>query len=118
MLLSRLRERSARFPIAERRRSVAELAEAKAAHRTELDQVLANTDAPMITAHVAAVCRRVFDDEAVVVLDGGNAAVWGQFYTELRVPNTLLSTAHFGHLGAGIGQALGAAVTYPGRQVY
>ena len=30
----------------------------------------------------------------------------------------MLQTAHFGHLGAGVGQALGAAVAYPGRQVY
>lgn len=118
MLLSRLRERRAGSPSDERRQLVAELAEAKAAHRAELDATLANTGAPMVTAHVPAICRRVFDDDAVVVLDGGNAAVWGQFFTELRVPNTLLSTAHFGHLGAGIGQALGAAVAYPGRQVY
>ena len=30
----------------------------------------------------------------------------------------MLQTAHFGHLGAGVGQALGAAVAQPGRQVY
>jgi acetolactate synthase-1/2/3 large subunit len=29
----------------------------------------------------------------------------------------MLQTAHFGHLGAGVGQALGAAVARPGRQV-
>ena len=48
--------------------------------------MLANRGAPMITAHVPAICRRVFDDDAVVVFDGGNAAVWGNFFTELRGP--------------------------------
>jgi acetolactate synthase-1/2/3 large subunit len=117
-LWSRLRAQPAPARESERRRAVALFAEEKRAHRAELDQLLANDATPMITAHVPAACRRVFADDAVVVLDGGNAAVWGQFFTELRTPNTLLSTAHFGHLGAGIGQALGAAVAHPGRQVY
>jgi acetolactate synthase-1/2/3 large subunit len=105
------------MPLADRRKIVSDLAEDKAADRTALDAVLAHRDAPMVTAHVGAICREVFDDDAVFVFDGGNAAVWGNFYTELRVPNTQLSTGHFGHLGAGVGQALGAAVARPGRQV-
>lgn len=111
-----LRER--RIPLDARRATVAKLAEEKAANRATLDGVLANRSAPMITGHVPAICRAVFDDDAVVVFDGGNTAVWGNFFTELRVPNTQLSTAHFGHLGAGVGQALGAAVARPGKQVY
>jgi len=70
-----------------------------------------------VTAHVASVCRQVFDDNAVVIFDGGNSSVWGNFYYQLREPNTQISTPHFGHLGAGVGQALGAAVALPGRQV-
>jgi acetolactate synthase-1/2/3 large subunit len=72
----------------------------------------------MITAHVGALCREVFDDDAVVIFDGGNTAVWGNFYHQIRIPNTQLSTHHFGMLGAGLGQALGAAVARPGKQVY
>ncbi|MDX2167461.1 MAG: thiamine pyrophosphate-binding protein, partial [Deltaproteobacteria bacterium] len=101
-----------------RRAAVAEFAAVRRAHRAELDAALENRGAPMITGHVPAVCRAVFDDDAVVVFDGGNAAVWGQSFTELRRPNTQLSTAHFGHLGAGVGQALGAAVARPDKQVY
>jgi len=106
------------MPLPARCRAVAELAKEKAADREQLDGVLANTAAPMITAHAPAVCRKVFADDAVVVFDGGNTAVWGDFFTELRAPNTQLSTAHFDHLGAGIGQALGAAVARPEAQVY
>ena len=43
--------------------------------------------------------------------------MWANFYTALPQPNTLLQTAHFGHLGAGVGQALGAAVARPHTQV-
>ncbi len=106
------------MPLAARRAAVAALAADKAADRATLDAVLESRDAPMVTGHAGAICRRVFDDDAVVVFDGGNAAVWGHAYTELRVPNSQLQTAHFGHLGAGVGQALGAAVARPGKQVY
>ncbi|HXC53187.1 MAG TPA: thiamine pyrophosphate-binding protein [Candidatus Limnocylindrales bacterium] len=104
--------------IEKRRVAVEQLAMGKRADRAALDTVLENRTAPMITGHVAAVCRKVFDDDAVVVFDGGNTAVWGHFFTELRSPNTMLQTAHFSHLGAGVGQALGAAVARPDRQVY
>jgi acetolactate synthase-1/2/3 large subunit len=106
------------MPIAERRKAVAALAEDKAADRAALDAVLAKRSAPMVTAHVGVAAREAFADDAIAVFDGGNAAVWGNFYTELRTPNSQLATAHFGHLGAGVGQALGAAVAAPDRQVF
>lgn len=117
-LVPHLRALSSTVPLAQRRAEVARLAQSKQQDRANLDTVLENRSAPMITAHVPAICQRVFDDDAVVVFDGGNTAVWGHFYTELRTPNTMLQTAHFGHLGAGVGQALGAAIARPGRQVY
>jgi acetolactate synthase-1/2/3 large subunit len=73
---------------------------------------------PMISCQVPRVCREVFEDDAVVVFDGGNTAVWGNFYTELRTPNSQLGTHHMGHLGAGVGQALGAAAARPDKPVY
>jgi len=100
-----------------RRGAVARLTEQRDAHRKELDAALADKAAPMLTAHVGAACRQVFNDDAVMVFDGGNTAVWGNFYTAIKAPNTVLQTAHFGHLGAGVGQALGAAVARPHTQV-
>ncbi len=106
-----------RIPLADRRAAVAKLAEHKGRHRAELDALLAHQRVPMVTAHVGATLRRVLDDDAVIVFDGGNTAVWGHSFFELRAPNTMLQTAHMGHLGAGVGQALGAAVARPGKQV-
>jgi acetolactate synthase I/II/III large subunit len=101
-----------------RKARVAELARQKEADRATLDEMLALPAEPMISCHVPHICRQVFADDAVVVFDGGNTAVWGNFYTPILTPNTQLSTPHMGHLGAGVGQALGAAAARPDKQVY
>jgi acetolactate synthase-1/2/3 large subunit len=117
-LRDRLKELESEIPKDSRRQQVSRLAKERQKDRVKLDEKLSDGSAPMVTAHVAAVCREVFDDHAVVVFDGGNTAVWGNFYHQIRVPNTQLSTHHFGMLGAGVGQALGAAVARPQNQVY
>lgn len=73
---------------------------------------------PMNTARVPQACQRVFADNAICVLDGGNTAVWGSFFTQVRTPGTLLSTPKMGMLGAGVPQTLAAKVAYPDRDVY
>lgn len=117
-LNKRLREMEAGSPTQSRKDTVARLASQRDKDRAKLDEKLKDRSAPMTTAHVARVCREMFDDDAVAVFDGGNTAVWGNFYHQARVPNTQLSTHHFGMLGAGLGQTLGAAVARPDKQVY
>ena len=68
---------------------------------------------PMVTVHAATICREVFED--AIKPDGGNASVWGQFYSEIRVP--IQARDPFRPPGAGVGQA-GCRVAHPGRQVY
>ena len=82
--------------------------------RAALDAARAAVGAPMHSSHVAPICQEVFDDDAVLVIDGGNTAIWANLYHEVRVPHTLLSTYKFGMLGAGVGQALGAQAALPG----
>ena len=117
-LLEKLRDMESEIPVEPRRQKVTKLAKERDKDRAKLDEKLSDRSVPMITAHVASVCSQVFDDDAVVVFDGGNTAVWANFYHRIRAPNTQLSTHHFGMLGAGVGQALGAAVARPGSQVY
>ena len=105
-------------PGQERRDQVAALAAERDQERGKLEERLAVRSAPMITGHVARACREFFADDAVAVFDGGNTAVWANFFHQVRVPNTLLTTNHMGHLGAGVGQALGAAVARPDQPVY
>ncbi|MEZ5116306.1 MAG: thiamine pyrophosphate-binding protein [Candidatus Nanopelagicales bacterium] len=101
-----------------RQERLATYAAEKAAGRAALDGALSVVGDPMHSAHVAPACQEVFGDDAVMVADGGNTAIWGQLYHEVREPHSLLSTYKFGMLGAGVAQALGAKVACPGRTVY
>jgi acetolactate synthase-1/2/3 large subunit len=105
-------------PPAARRAEVARLIENRSKAAAKLHKALEDTSAPMVTAHVPVICQEIFDKDSIVVADGGNTAVWTNFYHEVHVPNTMLGTPHFGMLGAGVGQALGAAEAFPDRQVY
>ena len=86
--------------------------------RDELDKKLSDNSMPMNTAHVPSLCRAAFNPDAICIADGGNTAVWANFYQEFEVPNTVISTFKFGMLGAGVSQTLGAAAAFPNRQVY
>lgn len=103
--------------LSSRKTAVAKLREEISKDRAKLDEKLEDKSTPMITAHVGAICSEVCDDDAVVIFDGGNTAVWGNFFYKIKTPNTQMGTHHMGHLGAGIGQALGAKVARPDKQV-
>ena len=86
--------------------------------RAKLDEALTDTASPLHSAHVATICKQEFDEDATVVFDGGNTAVWAQFYYKCTHPGAGIGTPKMGHLGAGQGQALGAQAARPGKQVY
>jgi acetolactate synthase-1/2/3 large subunit len=101
----------------QRRRWLEQIDTAKRAARDKLDEKLSAPDAPVNPPVVPRTCRETFDDDAVFVIDGGNTAIWANFFLEFPVSHTVLSTFKFGMLGAGIGQALGAKVARPDKQV-
>jgi len=107
---------AARLP--EREAQLKKLAKMKTERRKQLDKHLADHAVPMHPAHVPNVARQVFDDDAILVIDGGNTALWANFYHEVHTPHTVLGTPKMGMLGAGVGQALGAKAAHPDRQVY
>ncbi|GBD84998.1 acetolactate synthase isozyme 3 large subunit [bacterium BMS3Abin02] len=100
-----------------RRSEVDRLIASRTETAAKLDKHLEDRSVPMNTAHVPATCMDVFDDDAIFVVDGGNTAVWANFFLRVRTPGAMLSTPHFGMLGAGLGQALGAAEAFGDRQV-
>ncbi len=118
MLIAALKRAPPPDGLAARRATIDRLREACAARRRELDEHLAYRGSPMTPAHVPGVCQQVFGDDAIAVNDGGNSTIWGQFFHEVRVPNTMLGTPKMGMLGAGVAQALGAQVACPDRRVY
>jgi acetolactate synthase-1/2/3 large subunit len=105
--------------LTEREGRIAEWSKRVADLRTFLRGAAQDEEAePMHSAFVPLVCREFFDDDAILVIDGGNTAVWTNLYHEHRTPGALLSTFKFGMLGAGPGQAIGAQIARPDRRVY
>ena len=93
------------------------IGEERGRDRARLDKPLGEQASPLHPAHVPAVAQKVFPGDTVWVFDGGNTAVWSNFFHEARVPRSVLGTFKFGMLGAGMGQALGAKVAAPERPV-
>jgi acetolactate synthase-1/2/3 large subunit len=117
-LLAELKAHSASAGLAQRRAKLAEYAVAKQQGHAALGEMLERETELVNSARVARVCRDLFDDDAVLVADGGNATVWANMFHEIRAPHSMLSTFKFGMLGAGVGQTLAAKVAFPERAVY
>jgi len=117
-LLAELKARPASPNSAQRKAKLDAYAVEKTKARATLDEMLGRETQLVHPAHVPHVCQRVFDDDAVLVADGGNTSVWANMFHEVRAPHSMLSTFKFGMLGAGVGQALAAKVAAPERAVY
>jgi len=118
-LLAELKQHDLSTKLPARRERLEAWADQKRGVRTFLRSLAKDPErAPMHSAFVPIVCRDFFDDDAILVIDGGNTAVWTNLLHENRTPGSLLSTFKFGMLGAGVGQALGAKVAFPERAVY
>ena len=86
-------------------------------NRKKLDQHLEDMSVPMNPAHIPSICQDAFPEDTTFVLDGGNTVIWSNFFYQVRKPGSVLSTYKFGMLGAGPGQALGAAAANRDRPV-
>ncbi len=117
-LLAELKARPASGHQAKRSARLEEYGAAKQQARAVLDEMLAKETRGVHSGRVAQVCQEVFEDDDIIVADGGNATVWANMFHEVREPHTMLSTYKFGMLGAGIAQALGAKAALPDRSVY
>lgn len=97
---------------------VGALKQAVQKRRDELDKLLTKDGMPMHSSRVPGVCQEVLGDDAILVIDGGNTAIWANFFAESRTPGSMLSTPKMGMLGAGCSQVLGAKAAFPHRPVY
>jgi len=117
LLGDELERRKGEISLEPRRSRVAGYTKVMSEDRAGWDKALADMAVPMHPAHIAAVCGEVFAQDTVLVADGGNATIWAMFYYQAKVPNSIVSTFKFGMLGAGMAQAIGAAVARPGKPV-
>ncbi len=123
VFLDQLIERLERTPqstaaLSERRRHLGEIKDACRIRREQLDESYDDDCVPMHTSRVLEAVQKEFPEDAIMVVDGGNTAVWSNFYHEIRVPGTVVTTPKMGMLGAGVAQTLGAQVAHPDRRVY
>jgi acetolactate synthase-1/2/3 large subunit len=102
----------------ERQKKIKTYQKACSTIRKKLDKQLDDKDAPLNPAQVPAVCQEIFDDDAILVIDGGKALAWGHYFHEVRVPNTILDAPIMGYVGSGSPHAIGAKAAFPERQVY
>ncbi|MFP4502921.1 MAG: thiamine pyrophosphate-binding protein [Candidatus Hydrogenedentota bacterium] len=101
-----------------RRDAVQRFFDIRTKERAKLDQIVNDPKAPLTAAHITKACQERFPEDAYLIIDGGNTAVWGNFYHEIRTPHTVLATPKMGMLGAGVAQTLGVKAAHPDRAVY
>ncbi|MGB7685546.1 MAG: thiamine pyrophosphate-dependent enzyme, partial [Solirubrobacterales bacterium] len=98
-------------PWLEQLRAVEE--EKRAAERQELD----DSRSPLHPVRVYRELGEVLDRDAIVVGDGGDFVSYAGRFIDTYQPGCWMDPGPFGCLGAGPGQAIGAKVAHPDRQV-
>jgi thiamine pyrophosphate-dependent acetolactate synthase large subunit-like protein len=98
-------------PWLEQLRNVEE--EKRAAERAELD----DERSPLHPVRVYRELNEVLDRDAIVVGDGGDFVSYAGRFIDTFEPGCWMDPGPFGCLGAGPGQAIGAKVAHPDRQV-
>ena len=88
-------------------------AERRDAEREELD----DPRSPLHPVRVYRELGEVLDRDAIVVGDGGDFVSYAGRFVETYEPGCWMDPGPFGCLGAGPGQALGAKLAHPDRQV-
>jgi acetolactate synthase-1/2/3 large subunit len=73
---------------------------------------------PLHPLRVIKDVRDFFPRNAISIIDGGNTAIWQFYLNRIYEPNTFLFTSDSGHLGVGIGYAIGAQLAKPDKKVY
>jgi len=87
--------------------------EKRAAERAELN----DSRSPLHPVRVYRELGEVLDRDAIVVGDGGDFVSYAGRFIETYQPGCWMDPGPFGCLGAGPGQAIGAKVSHPDRQV-
>jgi acetolactate synthase I/II/III large subunit len=88
-------------------------AEKRAAEQAELN----DARSPLHPVRVYRELGEVLERDAIVIGDGGDFVSYAGRFVETYEPGCWMDPGPFGCLGAGPGQALGAKLAYPERQV-
>jgi len=98
-------------------RWVGELRDTESEKRAGEEADLEDDRAPLHPMRVYKELADVLDRNAVVIGDGGDFVSYAGRVVETYEPGTWMDPGPYGCLGAGPGQAIGAKLAHPGRQV-
>jgi acetolactate synthase-1/2/3 large subunit len=87
--------------------------ERREAERAELE----DPRSPLHPVRIYGELGQILDRDAIVIGDGGDFVSYAGRYVETFEPGCWMDPGPFGCLGAGPGQAIGAKVAHPDRQV-
>jgi len=93
------------------------LRETEAEKRAAEAEELTDERAPLHPVRVYGELREVLDRDAIVIGDGGDFVSYAGRYIETYEPGCWMDPGPYGCLGAGPGQAIGAAKARPDRQI-
>ncbi|GAA4592306.1 acetolactate synthase [Actinoplanes octamycinicus] len=96
---------------------IAGLRVAEDAARVRDAELMAAESDPIKPARVYGELRRILAPDAVTIGDGGDFVSYAGRFLEPAQPGTWLDPGPYGCLGTGLGYAMGARVTHPGRQI-
>jgi len=94
-----------------------ELGGVEAEKRAAEQEELGDSRSPLHPVRVYRELGEVLDRDAIVVGDGGDFVSYAGRFIETYEPGCWMDPGPFGCLGAGPGQAIGAKIAHPDRQV-
>ncbi len=82
-----------------------------------MSEFTASDAVPIHPLRVIGEAMGFFGPEAIVVVDGGNTALWANMAARVYRPRSFLMASGMGHLGVGLPFAMGAKMACPERPV-
>ncbi|HEX7127637.1 MAG TPA: acetolactate synthase [Thermodesulfobacteriota bacterium] len=96
---------------------LASLRETESEKREAEREDLGDDRAPLHPVRIYGELNQLLDRNAIVIGDGGDFVSYAGRFIETYEPGAWMDPGPFGCLGAGPGQAIGAATAHPGRQI-
>lgn len=109
-------------PLVKRKDLNSWIEEIRAVQRKVVEEIFKQISTGTRGIHPAMVCmllRQRIDENTIVVIDGGDAALWGNLILPATGPGQFLSIAgtSFGPLGVGVPYAISAKLANPNKEV-
>ena len=96
---------------------VVALRETETERRDAEREELTDDRAPLHPVRIYGELNQLLDRDAIVIGDGGDFVSYAGRFIQTYEPGAWMDPGPFGCLGAGPGQAIGAAKAHPGRQI-